>query len=43
LSSFADELVGRKPFEGLEATGKVTGGGELIQMKPEMVMRFVIM
>ena len=39
---FTDELIGREPFKGFESPGKVTGGDELVQVQPEVVVNFVI-
>lgn len=39
---FADELIGCKSFEGFEPAGEVVCSDELIQVKTELVMGFVV-
>jgi hypothetical protein len=40
--SFADELVGREAVEGLESSGEVVGGDEVVEMPDELVVGCVV-
>jgi hypothetical protein len=40
--SFADELVGREAVEGLESSGEVVGGDEVVEMPGELVVGCVV-
>ncbi len=40
--SFADELVGREPLQGFEATSEVVGGDEVSQVRAQLVVRGVV-
>jgi hypothetical protein len=42
LSSFADELVGRKAVEGLEPSGEGVGGEEVVEVPYEPTAGIVI-
>ena len=39
---FADELVGREAFEGLEPPGEVVGGDEVCEVAAELVVAVVV-
>ena len=39
---FADELVGGKAVEGLEPSGEVVGGDEVVEMPNELAVRLVM-
>lgn len=40
--SFADELVGREPFQGLEAAAEVVCGDEALEMGAELIVVVVV-
>jgi len=40
--SFADELVGREPLQGFEATGAVVGGDEVRQVRAQLFVGGVV-
>src|SRR3954454_5710376 len=40
--SFADELVGREPLQGFEATGAVVGGDEVRQVHAQLLVGGVV-